>query len=353
MRIKLAILEHDEEYLGRISSVLMSKYYGKVEVFCFTEPEQALKAVKENKMNVFLVAEDYELNQMDLPGSCSGAYLVEFMNVETYKGFPAIGKYQKAEMIYRRALDILSESISDSMEIKGSSHTPGRVITFVSASGGTGCSSVAVACAKGHHLQGRRVLFLNLEQMGDTELFFHDSEQVGLSEVIFALKRKKGNLTLKLESSVSKDASGVNFFRSAKTPLDVAEMNPEDIECLINALRNSSDYEVIIVDINFSLSANVMEVLNQSEKIVFVSTGSEVANSKLQKACEALETMEAHQGGSPILAKTSIFYNMFSSRWGKMLDNQIHVMGGCPRVQGGLAEQVMEELMKSDVLSEI
>lgn len=54
MRIKLAILENDQNYLKRIVSVFSTKYADKLEVYSFTDRELAFQTLDKSRIDVFL-----------------------------------------------------------------------------------------------------------------------------------------------------------------------------------------------------------------------------------------------------------------------------------------------------------
>ena len=90
--------------------------------------------------------------------------------------------------------------------------------------GGVGGSSAAAACAMRFAQKGKRALYLNLERFGSADVFFSAEGSSSLGDVIYAVKSQKGNLEIRLESSVKRDGSGVFFFSPPKLALDTAEL---------------------------------------------------------------------------------------------------------------------------------
>jgi hypothetical protein len=126
LKIKLAILDSDANYLNRIASVFTNRFSDKLEVYSFTDTQAAMQNLKPSRINVFIAGDAFDID-------------------------------------------------------------------FVSASGGVGSSSAAVACAKNFAASGQKTAYLNLEQFGSVEPFFSGVGQTDFSDVIFALKRKKTN----------------------------------------------------------------------------------------------------------------------------------------------------------------
>ena len=345
MKIKLAILDGDINYLNRIVSFFTNNYSEKLEIYSFTDAEVALASLKTSKADVLIASDTFDIDISLLPKSCGFAYFVESASVETYKDKPAINRYQKPKIIYNIVLEIYSEKI-ESIIIKDDPNSNVRIITFISVSGGVGSSSVAVACAKNMAINGKRVLYLNFEQFGSVESFFSGDGKTDFSDVIFALKSKKTNfnLSLKLENNVRQDASGVYFYASPKMALDIMEIKTEEIKRLITDLKLTSTYDYIIFDIDFSFDSNAMEIYRQSETIVFVSDGSEISNSKFIRAKKVIEILEQKKD-VVLLSRAYMFYNKFSSKTGKMLDEEIRTIGGAPKYDQATTAQVIAQLV--------
>ena len=78
---------------------------------------------------------------------------------------------------------------------------------------------------------------------------------------LHALKSQKSNISLKMESAVKKDASGVYFYSPTKTALDMTEVLLEDVRTLFKILISEGKYDYIIVDKPFDLSDIVYEII--------------------------------------------------------------------------------------------
>ena len=352
MKIKLAILDHDANYLSRIASVFTTRFSDKLEIYSFTDAQVALANLKTSKINAFIASEAFEIDTASLPMHCGFAYFMESAGIETFKDKPAICKYQKVEMIYKTILEIFSNHVSDAVGIKLHSDRAVKTVTFVSAAGGTGSSSAAAACAKSFAANGQNTLYLNLEQFGSTAPFFTGPGQTDLGDVISALKSKKSNLSLKLASNARQDASGVYFYATPQYALHMAELKTEEIQNLITDLKLAASYENIIFDIDFSLNASAIEIFRQSSAIVFVLDGSEISNVKFIRAYNALEILDENSE-VPLSSRLAILYNKFSSKTGKAIDNGVRTIGGAPRYEHASTKQVVNELLKLDIFQNI
>ena len=73
-------------------------------------------------------------------------------------------------------------------------------------------------------------LFLNLKQFGSTENIFEASGKGSFTDAIFAIKSKKVNMTLKLESIVKQSEDGVYFYDNCQNALDYTEIKLDELE---------------------------------------------------------------------------------------------------------------------------
>lgn len=352
MKIKLAILERDQSYLNRIVSVFSTKYSDKFEIYSFTNQEVALSTLESSRIDVLIASDAFDIDVSKLPRRCGFAYLVESIDIETVNNQRAISKFQKVDFIYKQILSIYSENAGNVSGLKVGDDTA-KIIAFQSVSGGCGGSTMAAACALHFAAQGKKTLYLNLEKFGSSDSFFSAVGQFDMSDIIFAIKSKKTNLALKLESCVKQDLHGVYFYSQSKIALDMLELNSDDIMKLVNELRLTGSYNVIILDLDFSISKDVLNILRQMHSIVWVGDGSEISNTKLYREFTALQTIEQNSD-SPITNRIMLIYNKFSSKTCKTLDEiGIKNIGGNPRFEHATTEMILNQVSSKEMFDKI
>lgn len=352
MKIKLAILEKDKNYLYRIVGIFNSRFSERLIIYSFTDLDTALDGLEKEKIDVFIASEEYKIETEKISEYCGFAYFVESPSVESLYGQRIICKFQKAELIYKEILGIYAEITSSSKSYKIEQGGTASVIAFMPVSGGVGSSSMAASCAMALVRKGKKVLYLNLEQTGSTSLYFQGEGQFDLNDIIYSIKSKRSNLALKLESSVKVDSTGVSFYESPKIALDIVALTEEDLQQLIKELAVTTSYEYIIIDIDFSFDSKSMEIINQARSVVLVSDGSEVSNCKLERTVTALKAMD-EGGNGRILSKFMLLYNKFSSKTGKTVDSGLKELGGAPKYEGANTRQLIERLSTLDLFDEL
>lgn len=308
VRIKLVIADKDQIYLNRISNVISAKYSNKLELFAFSKLETLYEFIKENKVDVLLVSDAFEIDDRKLPEKIDFAYLVDSPNIDKLNGKKAVCKYTKIDIIYKAVLSMYSENSSNVLNFKKQGSSDTKVFSFFSCSGGDGASVLAAACCLDLAKKGKRVLYLNLEQCGTPRVFFNAEGDFGLSELVYAIKRNKVNVALKVESLVKKESNGVSFLDEAKASLDLLEMTEEDISLLMKDVVNSQLFEYIVIDTDTILTDFYISIMFNSDNIIFVSDASDVSVSKFKRVYHSLKIIQEHRKIN-LIEKIYMIYN--------------------------------------------
>lgn len=349
MKIKLAILEKDKSYLTRIVSVFEKKYADSLEMYSFSDKEIAMNNLAGSRIDVLLASDVFDINTAMLPSRCAFAYLVDSMGIEMIDEIRTVCKYQKADLIYRQILSIYAEKASGMMGFAANADK-GNVVVFSSPCGGVGNSVMAVACAVRAAAKGKKVLYLNLEKFGGADLFFSGEGQSGMSDIIFALKSKKTNLSLKLQGCVRQASNNLYFFAQSRIALDMMELTADEVLRLLSELKLMGEYDYIIIDADFAIDTEMLKIYRQAQNVVMVSDGSAEANTKIERAYTAL-TIKEQNSDMPLTNRVQLVYNRVSSKNGHSVRiDGLNVLGGAPRYAGADTKQIIDQLSQMELL---
>ena len=352
IRIKVALLDQDQTYLTRLVNAFNTYYQDKLEVYSFSDKEFALEFITQNRIDVLLADELISINPTEIPSRIAFAYMTMMNSVESVNGQKAICKFQKVDLIYKEILSVFSETSPYSMSTSDGTSSKRPLTYFVSVAGGTGASTVAAAYAINKAAKGGKPFYLNLELLGGAGTFFKADGNMNLSDIVYALKSKKNNISLKIESAVKVSFNGVSFIDSANLALDVNELNSEDVLTLIDEISSMPNFDEVIIDIGFGMDELCMEIIRRSNKVVAISDGSDIANYKTFRYIEALRILE-EQSDENLTSRFRIFYNRFSSNFGKRLtDININTIGGVPRIEG-TSSQIVDRLATNPQIEKI
>lgn len=311
MKIKLAICISDTEYAGRLEAYFLKYYKTNIEMFTFSSQEKLGVFLQDNVVDVALLDEEAPENIDFEDARCIPVYLVENASkIDNSGKVIYIEKYQRANQIYQEIVHEYSEKASDNAVIGGVISSGKTMIYAVSSvTGGAGASTQAAAYAIRSANQGKKVLYLNLEDFGCTEVFFDGGSRYTFEEVLLSLQSRNMNkIEAKLESTVSKSSENVYYFASCKNPLDMGEINSEQMVQLLTALRNSN-YDNIVIDCKIGLNSKSAAILKAADQIIFVSKGDYISSVVFDKIYMSLRQLD-RKNKTRIIDKLAISYNM-------------------------------------------
>ena len=106
MRIRVAILEQDQNYQNRILVALKERYSDKLEVFPCNNKEDILSVIENHQIKVFAVNMMLNCDLSEIPEEVAIVYLSEMKNAGEHKGRPTVCKYQKVGDICKEIYQI-------------------------------------------------------------------------------------------------------------------------------------------------------------------------------------------------------------------------------------------------------
>lgn len=352
MKIRVAILEKDIRYLGKIISTFNAHYSSKLEVFGFSDEAIAMEEVAKTNVDILLIPDSMISVLQGFTGKTVPVLLVEGHDVLEIGGYETICKYQKIDGIYKRILSVYSEHTEYEF-INDVADGGCRMIAFANIAGGVGNTTVALAYAMRLASLKKKVLYIDFHAYSNVSIYLSDDVSASLSTVLYAIKSKKKNVKLSIESAISRDASGVEFLKETETALDLLEMTDEEAELIVDESCKLELYDYVILDIPFGLYGYSFNLIKKAHKIIWVSNGSVPVNSKLLRAYQAV-TIWDEQRKTTLSARIAVVYNAFSSKTGKVIDNQeLKSLGGIPKFANATERQIVEQIKDIEVVKKM
>lgn len=354
MRIKAAILDGDKNYVNRLLQYFQIHYSDKLEISVFSDAETLYESIREQQVDILIVDSRMQIDKKRLPlePSFVCARFCDSPDIEELEGIPAICKYQKVDILFKQILSLYADH-SSQMKIRNG-NSSARFLLFCSAQGGGGTSAAAAAYALYAAQTGRKVCYLNMEAFGDAEQYFSGDGSTSFSDAIYALKSRKSNLIMKLESTLKTDGAGIDYFAACRNPYDMRELKDEEIGRLLQGVSQLKEYTEIVIDVSGELDVRKLFLMQEyADRIICVCDGSSVGNDKFSRFCEVLRIHE-ERSEKKILQKMSLLYNRFSSRTGHMVEqNMVSVIGGIHRYEGVSGRALIEQIAKNSIWAQI
>ena len=310
MVIKLAVIEKDPRFLDRLTAVFSKNYSDKLEIYPFTDSEVAISTLQFVKPHILIADESIRIPQNALPEDCALAYFVSAVGTDQIDGYRAICKFQRAELIYKQLLGILSDRANPAISNSQGSKT--KLITFTSPAGGVGVSTTAAAFSLRLASLGHKVLYLDLDAYSSPSLYFRGEGEYTFGDVLHTLIHKDGNLTELLGRTARTDPRGVSYFAEASPSIVYPPLTAEAVSRLLRELRIISAFDYIVVDIPFDKFLRQEDLWERSSGIILLSDSTEGSLCKLVRGYYALSHAVAAKGLS-IDPNLSLITNKSSS----------------------------------------
>lgn len=308
MKIRLALIDTDEDYRKRLSDFYIKNYQDRIEILTFSSIDSFENNRGNKSIDVMLVSENIEDDLSSYSEKICIAYLSDRDLIERKNNIKTINKFKKPEKIYKEILNVLADGINEDIAYKFNDGNNTLVEVFMPVNGGAGATSLAIAYGKKLARQGTPTLYLNFETLNSSNIFLQSQGDMGFDEIIYAIKSKKQSVSLKIESNVLKTTDGLEFFNESRTALDMLELSDEDIYVLIKELQAMGKYRHIIIDSNLDIGSRLNIFSKFAYKIILVFNDTLQGIKKMSDLNEALQIME-NNGNIDITNKLTIICN--------------------------------------------
>ncbi len=208
-----------------------------------------------------------------------------------------IYKYMDGNMLAESIIDIYLKKNSKGVNITGDERKHNIVTSIYSPAGGVGKTTISLALSIVSAKRGLRTLYLSLEHIQTTQLFFDCSKEKTLSDVILLLRQDNKKLLQMVESAINIDEryNLLNYFCPTECALDMDTITPQEIKQLINKLRESARYDMIFVDMSSELNHKNISAMRSSDKIVLVVSPEIFSIAKHKSLLEELERLRGDE----------------------------------------------------------
>lgn len=279
MIIKIAIADKNLDYLKRLVSEL-EKYQG-LNLFAFSDEESLSEAWDTRKFDVFVFSPDVYTHETEYSRVRANLKILlddrEVRSADSFLDAKCIEKYQRVSRIYKRILELYSECCGRGME---PGETDTALVSYFSPVGGAGKTTIALMTASKLAKQGKKTFYISLEDIASEDCYLPQSEEKGLSDLMRYLGTDT-NIPMKLQGMMNCKMGSLYYLNHFSSPNDVYDMDEEDLEALLDTVRNAGLFDVVIIDMGTALSAKNRVVFDKSDRIVVVERTDALSARKM------------------------------------------------------------------------
>ncbi|WP_171655180.1 AAA family ATPase [Paenibacillus foliorum] len=355
--MKLVLLEKDSYFIDMISTYIRSSEHADTfTMSVFTTKEQGFSYIGHSQeLYILLVHESF----MPLPELVfhhqHGCLIIlsDTLAPEDIVEYPVLCKYQPLNHLLSRIVSHFNEFTSNRM-LRGNRSS--EVIAVYSAVGGSGKTLAAVHLARELTFQGKRVFYLNFEQLPSPSWLKGagaEEEENCFSRMLYYGKTDPRVQTAKLERYKRKHhIMGFDFFPGVSHSAEMSEMTEKDAESMIKAVLATGGYDCVLLDLDSSLYPRITASLKLSDQVLWLVIDDRIHMEKTMLQMRHLAEMEVFSTNE-VGQKLRLVVNKFSGSMNHGIAAlQVPVSGYLPYIPEWKAIGSMDVLQTRGVFSE-
>ncbi|MCI8550692.1 MAG: hypothetical protein HFI68_08915 [Lachnospiraceae bacterium] len=223
-----------------------------------------------------------------------------------------------------------------------------KMFVFVGAGAGCGCSTTASACAQGLAREEKRVLYINMNSLGDAGCIFQGGNPRDFQYLLKELETG-GDLDAAMAAVLNRNSEGVYYYDNLSAPLSLMDITRAHMEIFLKRLKDSGEFRYIIIDSSFSLNHGLLEACRLADRVILVSDGIYTSNQRVHKIWCLFKTL-----GCGLCKKSVLLYNKFHEQYGRMYENpELPMAGSIDVLSPGGPSQIMEQMIGHEALREV
>lgn len=276
-KVKIVLFTSDAAYAEHFSNFMRNpENNSKFSTKIFTEENTFKENIRNQKQHILLT--DYNLDAEETVNFDKVIKLSEDKSNELEKEI-VVFKYQPLNELLSQVLSIYYET-NGKLEATVNGDEKDSVISFYSGSAGSGKTLLSLCLAKYLTMQKKQVFYLNLEQLHTTYLFFKEDKQSS-TEIFYYLKNNADKLMAKIESLKSHDSlTNIDYFTFPVLPEEMELITEEQIKLLIQSLKDTQEYDYIIIDLDSSIHERNRTAMEISDEVFWVLSSSETCMAR-------------------------------------------------------------------------
>lgn len=364
MKLNIAFLMNDKEYMEKITQGLSCKYIEELNISMYVDKNTAIDDIKKNPVDVIIADENYTFNNSPIEDKYILIYMTEDKkdNVNNHK---AIFKYQKITDIYNSIVNIFHENRekyndintcvnkeAEDSRIQGNSTA--AVACIVSAAGGTGNTAIAISAANNMVIQNKKTLYINAEKFESCEMYIDDYNGIVYKNIIGSIKERDNKKIIDIfNDTVVKSSTGMNIYALHDDVKDIDALNGPDIVYFLDVIRSMDIYDYIVLDFKMSEIQNSREILKNVDDIIMISDGSDIVNFKTDRAVKLLRYYDEIENDN-VIEKVKILYNRFVNNKSNTLQySDIQTVGGVPFFEDCNNKEIIMKITRMEIMKSI
>lgn len=269
MAKNLIIADIHKEYVNRLSAYILKTYGNDYEIEVFHDKSQLKERIQRQKCEVLLLSPqlyDSEIyfKNIKLP----------IILIDDDQSVPYPDKFKWTINKYTRISTLLQYIDKEYEEVEKNRPI---VYSFYAPAGGVGKTTMALATAIAYAKVGKRVLYINLEEMDSTGMFFDEKDIVPKVLLEHPVEDIYDQI---LADRIKQDEQTHIMYLKRKCVDDKIQVK-EQIDLLVERAIDNGIANIVIIDLSTSYSQLCQGITDISDYVILVSNAHTHAVYKL------------------------------------------------------------------------
>lgn len=271
----LAILDKEKDYLVQLTDYLKLKKEFNFTVVAFTDGAAYLEYEESNPVAILLYQDSYDEGIIKQSKATQKIALIETKSPQNENDRKSIFKFQSAMFLIK---DILKyyEGTQGIHIMDGASNNL-CVIGICSPAQDPSINYIGLSLAY-EYGKTRRTLLLSFDTFLNSKIFGARDEVQSISDLIYFVKQKNNNLSLKIASIINKKET-FDYIVGVSHWIDLFELMEEEVDQLFHETKTNLGYEVIIIDMG-SFNHLTLTIMEQCDYIYEIISKGEIYREK-------------------------------------------------------------------------
>lgn len=294
--LNIVIADNDEAFLEALERFLRAYYRERFEMVCITTSKYLNEYIKNasKKIDILLIVPGF-FPLRDMENVNTIILMTDGRITAECEKYKTVEKFQTVQKLVRKIIDIYADNNPDEVHVPFIDKKT-KVIGVFSPNGGAGKTTMAIAMAMRSVQRGMKVFYLNLESVPSTSAFLDCNSEINLSHVLYFLKEKSKNLSLKVEgASLEYLNGGLNYFAPPDSPYEINEITGDDIRELVNQLKTLNKYDSILIDMCSMIDDRNMKIFEICDNIICILTTERCSQIKATQFLKLFEMAESKE----------------------------------------------------------
>ena len=280
--VTIVLFDTNRDYIDNFREFLRERQSSQYRMEFFTNQEALLKNLEKNESDLMVVAEEALSEELVSRGNTEIAVLSE-RDVESVDGICAVYRYQKAEMVLNRILNVCVEKRIGLDFARGyRQKTFKGLVAVYSPVGRCGKTRFCIHLCKELSKRQKKVLLVSLDGFSCVmEVLGMQKEEGDLSDLLYYYLGDHDTLWMKAET-VIRQGRGFELIQPTDCVRDLGSTDSSIMVELVKELGSLRGYDRIILDLSDQLS-DVFSVLEQADVILLPFLQDDLSDLKIRK----------------------------------------------------------------------